>query len=206
MTTLVIEAAALGVLTGGAYALMASGLTLVFGVMRIINVGQGALVVLGAYLSLVLLRRWGVDPFLGLVVTLPAMFLLGVAIEVVFIRPLRTDREALSALIEAASPPYLARYADTRCSFPDVFASGHQPAGTMIPSVALLPTLSENCEPWSGPAVSTSDRGLYRCCWNVLTKAMASGSIVPRTTTSAPECAAARAIGLVSGDSPGKTL
>ena len=58
MTSLVAEAAVLGVLTGGVYALMASGLTLVFGVMRIINVGQGALVVLGAYLSLVLLRQW----------------------------------------------------------------------------------------------------------------------------------------------------
>ncbi len=45
--TLVLEAAVLGVLTGGVYALMASGLTLIFGVMRIINVGHGALVVLG---------------------------------------------------------------------------------------------------------------------------------------------------------------
>src|SRR2546422_585040 len=49
--TLVLEAAVLGILTGGVYALMASGLTLIFGVMRIINVGQGALVILGAYLS-----------------------------------------------------------------------------------------------------------------------------------------------------------
>src|SRR5207245_365764 len=52
--TLVLEAAVLGILTGGVYALMASGLTLIFGVMRIINVGQGALVILGAYLSFVL--------------------------------------------------------------------------------------------------------------------------------------------------------
>ncbi len=49
--TLVLEAVVLGILTGGVYALMASGLTLIFGVMRIINVGHGALVVLGAYLS-----------------------------------------------------------------------------------------------------------------------------------------------------------
>ena len=92
----------LGVLTGGVYALMASGLTLIFGVMRIINVGQGALVVLGAYLSLVLLRRWGIDPFLGLLITVPTMFVLGVAIELVFIRPLKTDREALSVLVTYA--------------------------------------------------------------------------------------------------------
>jgi branched-chain amino acid transport system permease protein len=99
MSSLVLEAAVLGLLTGGVYALMASGLTLVFGVMRIVNVGQGALIVLGSYLSLVLLRRWGIDPFLGLLVTAPTMFLLGVAIELVFIKPLTTDREALSVLV-----------------------------------------------------------------------------------------------------------
>jgi branched-chain amino acid transport system permease protein len=99
MSSLVLEAAVLGVLTGGVYALMASGLTLVFGVMRIVNVGQGALIVLGSYLSLLLLRRWGIDPFLGLLVTAPTMFLLGVAIELVFIKPLKTDREALSVLV-----------------------------------------------------------------------------------------------------------
>ena len=102
MTTLVLEAAVLGVLTGGVYALMASGLTLIFGVMRIINVGQGALVVLGAYLGFVLLRQWHVDPFLGLLLTTPALFVLGVALEVVFIRPLRTDRESLSVLVTYA--------------------------------------------------------------------------------------------------------
>jgi branched-chain amino acid transport system permease protein len=99
MTSLLFEAAVLGTLTGGVYALMASGLTLIFGVMRIVNVGQGALVVLGAYLSLVLLRQWGIDPFLGLLITAPTMFLLGVGIELVFIRPLKTDREALSVLV-----------------------------------------------------------------------------------------------------------
>jgi branched-chain amino acid transport system permease protein len=99
---LVLEAALLGVMIGGVYALMASGLTLIFGVMRVINVGQGAMVILGAYLSLVLLRLWGLDPFVGLLITVPAMFLVGVAIEVVFIRPLRTDREALSVLVTYA--------------------------------------------------------------------------------------------------------
>src|SRR5262249_48909133 len=99
---LIVNAIITGILTGGVYALMASGLTLIFGVMRIINVGQGALVVLGAYLSFVLLRTWHVDPLLGLVVTVPVMFLLGVALEAVFIRPLKTDREALSVLVTYA--------------------------------------------------------------------------------------------------------
>ena len=100
--TLVLEAAVLGVLTGGVYALMASGLTLIFGVMRIINVGHGALVVLGAYLSFAASRRFGIDPFLTLVITMPVMFLLGVVLQVVFIRPLKTDREALSVLVTYA--------------------------------------------------------------------------------------------------------
>ncbi len=100
--TLVLEAVVLGILTGGVYALMASGLTLIFGVMRIINVGHGALVVLGAYLSFAATRSWSLDPFLTLVITMPAMFLLGVVLQIVFIRPLKTDREALSVLVTYA--------------------------------------------------------------------------------------------------------
>jgi branched-chain amino acid transport system permease protein len=100
--TLVLEAAVLGVLTGGVYALMASGLTLIFGVMRIINVGHGALVVLGAYLSFAVWRSLHIDPFLTLVITMPVMFLLGVVLQLLFIRPLKTDREALSVLVTYA--------------------------------------------------------------------------------------------------------
>src|SRR3979490_713947 len=100
--SLVLEAAILGILTGGVYALMASGLTLIFGVMRIINVGHGALVILGAYLSFALFRSFHMDPFLTLVITMPAMFALGVVLQLVFIRPLKTDREALSVLVTYA--------------------------------------------------------------------------------------------------------
>lgn len=100
--TLILEAAVLGVLTGGVYALMASGLTLIFGVMRIINVGHGALVVLGAYLSFAVWRSLGIDPFLTLVITMPLMFLIGFVLQMVFIRPLKTDREALSVLVTYA--------------------------------------------------------------------------------------------------------
>ena len=102
MASLILQAGILGVLTGGVYALMASGLTLIFGVMRIINVGQGALVILGAYLSFALFQTWHVDPFLGLLVTMPTMFVIGVVLELVFIRPLKTDREALSVLVTYA--------------------------------------------------------------------------------------------------------
>ncbi|MGH8989474.1 MAG: branched-chain amino acid ABC transporter permease [Acidimicrobiales bacterium] len=78
-----------GVLTGGVYALMAAGLTLTFGVMDVINVAQGVLVVLGAYLSYELATKAGIDPFLGLLITIPVMFLLGYLVEAVLIRRLR---------------------------------------------------------------------------------------------------------------------
>ncbi len=96
---IILEAIITGILTGGVYALMASGLTLVFGVMDIINVGQGALVILGAYLSYTLEQYLHIDLFLGLLITLPLMFVLGVAIEWLFIRPIKRDRTMLSILV-----------------------------------------------------------------------------------------------------------
>ncbi len=97
---LFVQASILGLLTGGVYALMASGLALGFGVMRVINVAQGALIILGAYLSYSLYRDLGIDPFVGLVVVTPAMFVLGVVLQLAFLRPLRDEeREELSLLV-----------------------------------------------------------------------------------------------------------
>ena len=102
LVSLVIQGIVLGVLTGGIYALMASGLTLIFGVLEIINVAQGILVVLGAYLSFVLERFLHIDLFLGLLVTLPLMFGLGVLLEWAFIRRLTWERITLSILVTYA--------------------------------------------------------------------------------------------------------
>lgn len=92
-----------GVLTGGVYALMAAGLTLIFGVMDVINIAQGAMVVLGAYLSFELSQHAGIDLFLGLLITIPALFILGVLVEWCFMRRLaERDRTALSILVTYA--------------------------------------------------------------------------------------------------------
>src|SRR5437588_8635275 len=99
MLGLIVEAIITGILTGGVYALMASGLTLVFGVMDIINVGQWALVILGAYLSYFLEQNLHIDLFLGLLIAMPIMFALGLLIEVLFIRPSKRDRTMLSILV-----------------------------------------------------------------------------------------------------------
>jgi len=97
--TLILEAVITGILTGGVYALMSSGLTLLFGVMEIINIGQGALVILSAYLSYVLEQKLHIDLFLGLLITMPIMFGLGLLIELLFIRPVKGDRTMLSILV-----------------------------------------------------------------------------------------------------------
>ncbi len=99
---LIVETIILGLLTGAVYALMASGLTLIFGVMEIINIAQGALVILGAYLSYALSQQLHIDLFLGLFITMPVMFGFGIFLEWAFIRPLKRDRVALSILVTYA--------------------------------------------------------------------------------------------------------
>jgi branched-chain amino acid transport system permease protein len=102
-STALAQAVVDGVLSGGVYALMAAGLSLIFGVMDIINIAQGILVVLGAYLSYVLSVHLGIDLFVGLVVTVPAFFALGVAVEWGFMRRLREgDRTSMSILVTYA--------------------------------------------------------------------------------------------------------
>jgi branched-chain amino acid transport system permease protein len=102
-STELLQAIVDGILTGGVYALMAAGLTLIFGVMDIINIAQGILVVLGAYLSYELSVHLGIDLLPGLLLTVPAMFLLGVVIEFCFMRRLReSDRTGMSILVTFA--------------------------------------------------------------------------------------------------------
>src|SRR5215472_1134029 len=96
---LVLQAIIEGILIGGFYALMAGGLTLVFGVMDIVNFAQGILVVLGAYLSYALFTHLSLDPFLSLLITLPGMFLIGVAVYWSMIRPIKRDRVIMSLLV-----------------------------------------------------------------------------------------------------------
>jgi branched-chain amino acid transport system permease protein len=70
-----------GVLLGGYYALIACGLSFMFSVMGIINIAHGSLAVLAAFGLFVLADRFGVSPFLGLIVVLPAMAAIGWALQ-----------------------------------------------------------------------------------------------------------------------------
>ncbi|HEX2129857.1 MAG TPA: branched-chain amino acid ABC transporter permease [Solirubrobacterales bacterium] len=74
----VLQITIFGVLLGGVYALMATGLTMLYGVMRVINLAHAAFMIVGAYIAFVLFRDFGIDPLLSMLVTGPALFLVGV--------------------------------------------------------------------------------------------------------------------------------
>lgn len=70
-----------GVLVGGLYAMFAAGLSLIFGVMRLVNIAHGDLIVLAAYLALVTTQALGVDPLTSLLVVVPLMAAIGYALQ-----------------------------------------------------------------------------------------------------------------------------
>src|SRR5215471_789694 len=70
-----------GVLTGGLYAMFAAGLSLIFGVMRLVNIAHGDLIVLAAYIALMASAALGINPLLSLIVVVPAMALIGYVLQ-----------------------------------------------------------------------------------------------------------------------------
>jgi branched-chain amino acid transport system permease protein len=70
-----------GVFVGGIYGIAAMGLALVFGVLKILNIAHGELLMLGGYLSFWLFITWGVDPFVSILITIPALFLIGLLLD-----------------------------------------------------------------------------------------------------------------------------
>ena len=70
-----------GVLIGGLYAMFAAGLSLIFGVMRLVNIAHGDLIVLAAYVSLVVTQAMGVDPLTSLLLVVPVMAVIGYALQ-----------------------------------------------------------------------------------------------------------------------------
>jgi branched-chain amino acid transport system permease protein len=97
--TQLIQAIALGLLIGGVYALMASGLTLIFGVMRIINIAQGAFLILVAMLTWWLWHETGIDPILASVITAPLMFGFGWVVHRLLISRVSGESSSMSILL-----------------------------------------------------------------------------------------------------------
>jgi len=70
-----------GVLVGGLYAMFAAGLSLIFGVMRLVNIAHGDLIVLSAYIALVITQTLGIGPLTSLLIVVPAMAGIGYALQ-----------------------------------------------------------------------------------------------------------------------------
>src|SRR5437870_10903869 len=70
-----------GVMLGGLYALFAAGLSLIFGIMRLVNLAHGDLIVLAAFVVLALTRALGVNPFVGALIACPILFAFGYAVQ-----------------------------------------------------------------------------------------------------------------------------
>ena len=77
----IVQAALTGALIGGLYALMATGLSVTWGVLRVINLAHFAMILLGAYLTYELATATGLDPILTVLVTGPALFVVGAAVQ-----------------------------------------------------------------------------------------------------------------------------
>lgn len=90
-----------GVVWGGLYALIATGLNVIFGVMKILNIAHGELLMLGAYLTFWLFTLWNVSPLVSMPLAAGAMFALGIVIQKLLIEPLMARSSSLAAFENA---------------------------------------------------------------------------------------------------------
>jgi branched-chain amino acid transport system permease protein len=94
-----IQTLILGLLIGGVYALLASGLTLIFGVMRVINIAHGAILILAAFLTYSLWTATGLDPLAAILITTPAMLVFGWLLYQATVGRIRTAPVGASVLL-----------------------------------------------------------------------------------------------------------
>src|SRR3974390_3418299 len=86
MLETVVQAVINGLLIGGIYALVSIGVTLIFGVVKIVNFAQGEFVMLGMYISYFPATQFGVDPIVSLLASMPALFVVGILVQHFLIR------------------------------------------------------------------------------------------------------------------------
>ncbi len=96
---LVLQLALQGFLMGGVYGLIALGLSLIFGVMKVINFAHGEMMVFAMFLSITLLLWGGLDPYLSLVIVAAVMFGVGYAVQRVFVNRILDLPEAMQVLV-----------------------------------------------------------------------------------------------------------
>lgn len=159
----------LGLLLGGVYALVAGGLTLIFGVMRVINLAHGAFLILAAFITFSLWDAAGIDPLLSILITTPLVFALGWVTYKVLVAPIRTAPMVstvlltfgLAMVLEGAmgvlwgntSTAVRPSYADESFRFAGIFLPKAQVYGGVVAVLVLTALFVVLTKTWLGRAI-----------------------------------------------------
>lgn len=134
-----VNAVVQGILLGGLYALFAAGLSLIFGVMRLVNIAHGDLIVLAAYVALVVVQATGMHPLASAVIVVPLMAAIGYAMQRLLLNP-TIGKDVLSPLLVTFGISVILQNGLLAGFSAD---SRRLPAGTLeTASIQLLPGLS----------------------------------------------------------------
>ncbi len=88
MATVLAQVAVSGLLLGGVYALISIGLTLIFGVMRVVNFAHGEFLMIAMYATFWLFQLYGLDPYISIFIVTGVLFLVGILTQTVIVRPI----------------------------------------------------------------------------------------------------------------------
>jgi branched-chain amino acid transport system permease protein len=141
---IIAQAVINGLLIGGIYALVSIGVTLIFGVVKIVNFAQGEFVMIGMYITFFLATQFGMDPIVSLLVSMPVLFVIGLGVQHFLIRRVLGLNDlpqifltfALSLLIlNVALMLFTANYRTVHTSYSD--AALHF-AGLYVPVAKLI--------------------------------------------------------------------
>jgi branched-chain amino acid transport system permease protein len=170
--TELLQALILGLLVGGVYALLASGLTLIFGVMNVINVAHGVFLITAAFLTWQLWDWTGLDPLVAIVITTPIMFGLGWVLYTATIRPIRTAPPSASVLLTFAlalvfegvlglvfgntSHAVRTSYFDQSFNIGEIFLPKTQVFGCLVAVGVLIALYVFLSKTWTGRAIRAS--------------------------------------------------
>lgn len=167
--TVFLQSLVLGLLLGGVYALAASGLTLIFGVMKVINIAHGAFLVLASFITYTLWDVLGIDPLLAIVITTPVVFAIGWVTYKVVVSPIRSAPMAstvlltfgLALVLEGAmgeiwgnnSTAIRPSYADESFTIGEIFLPKAQMYGGLIAVAVLVVLWIVLTRTWLGRAI-----------------------------------------------------
>jgi branched-chain amino acid transport system permease protein len=170
--TQLVQTIVLGLLIGGTYALLASGLTLIFGVMRVINIAHGSFLILAAFLTYTAWRATGIDPLVSVIFTAPLMFAFGWLLYTLAVQRVRDAHISSSVLLTFSialvvegmmgliwgntSHSVRPSYVDESFHIGEIFLPKAQVYGCALASVVLVALYVVLTRTWLGRAIRAS--------------------------------------------------